>query len=138
MSRGDSLPLVLGLELNSVPDLRAALDAAIDESYDFVITPLVHPRFQRGESTRLEGDRLTAVTEVHPWTRSDVLLSSSEWSSSVVGRLSGWIEEQLYSIQSSSEHKKSASAVRTSSTTSTFHATICCIFLKFWGIFWIV
>ena len=58
---------------------------AIDCGFDFVAAPLFHPRFRRdadGISARREG----------AGTRSDLVISSERWSSTVVGKLSPWLD----------------------------------------------
>jgi hypothetical protein len=56
---------------------------ACREQFCFVVAPLAHPRYHR--------DFTGLVDRAEPFTRSDMLLSSSEWSSSVVGLVSPWI-----------------------------------------------
>ncbi len=49
--------LIVGAELNCVPDLNVALDTARNQNFDYIISPLVHPRYEReliGESKRYE------------------------------------------------------------------------------------
>lgn len=102
MSRSDRI--VIGRDLPAVPDLRAALDESLDQSFEFVVTPLVHPRFERNVGPHSASE----YTKLLPWTRSDLLLQSSEWTSCVVGRLSEW---NVLST-SDEEARKNARAVR--------------------------
>lgn len=114
MSRGDRVPWTLGLELPAIPDLQEALTAALEESYDFVVAPLVHPKFERTESAEASSGSLVSPlpTSAQPLTRSDVLLTSSEWSSSVVGRVSDWVIDQLTSRLSNPSQAAQARTVR--------------------------
>ncbi|KAJ1450434.1 PRMT5 arginine-N-methyltransferase-domain-containing protein [Pelagophyceae sp. CCMP2097] len=73
----------LGAELLCVPDVRLSLHEARAEGFDFVAAPLVHPRLRR--DARGVSDKRQA-----PLTRSDLLLSSAEWSRLFVGLLSPW------------------------------------------------
>lgn len=53
--------------------------------YDFISTPLVHPRYKRHyfqDTPRRPG----------PLTRSDKVIKVSEWSTLVVAKLSPWIQ----------------------------------------------
>ncbi|KAJ8600933.1 hypothetical protein CTAYLR_005056 [Chrysophaeum taylorii] len=58
-------------------------DNARSEGLDFLVVPLVHPRLSR--DVLGISDRRT-----RPMTRSDLVLSSGEWSRLVVGRVSMW------------------------------------------------
>jgi protein arginine N-methyltransferase 5 len=76
--------LVLGSEENCVPNLPPLLTEVIEDGFDFIAVPLVHPRHRRdtqGVSTNREA----------AFTRSDLLLPSSSWTRSVVGKLSEWL-----------------------------------------------
>eukprot|EP01087_Luapelamoeba_hula_P005205 TRINITY_DN15289_c0_g1_i1.p1 TRINITY_DN15289_c0_g1~~TRINITY_DN15289_c0_g1_i1.p1 ORF type:complete len:609 (-),score=84.79 TRINITY_DN15289_c0_g1_i1:32-1858(-) len=75
--------IVVGWELTSVPDIVDSLEEARDNGFDYVIAPLVHPRYQRSFTEAIQRDE--------PWTRSDLLLNSYQWSSGVVGKISEWI-----------------------------------------------
>lgn len=53
--------------------------------FDFIVTPLMHPRYKKeyfGISSERPG----------PVTRSDKVLTGSEWGSYVVGKVSPWIQ----------------------------------------------
>lgn len=53
--------------------------------FDFIVTPLMHPRYKReyfGVSCEHPG----------PATRSDKVLTGSEWGSYVVGKVSPWLQ----------------------------------------------
>lgn len=74
-----------GLELNNVPDLNSAVDyATISNKFDFIVVPLAHPRYER--------DLTGKIDRQEPFTRSDLLLSGPQWSSTVIGKTSNWLE----------------------------------------------
>ncbi|KAA0158583.1 hypothetical protein FNF31_05334 [Cafeteria roenbergensis] len=80
-----SKSLVAGIDCHCVPDLPDAIGDAVGESFEFVLAPLFHPRMHRdtaGVSDKREG----------PATRSDMVLDSSAWSTSVVGKASPWLD----------------------------------------------
>ncbi|XP_062515468.1 protein arginine N-methyltransferase 5-like isoform X2 [Corticium candelabrum] len=54
-------------------------------TFEFIVSPIVHPRFYRNWKGP-SGQRS------EPLTRSDMLLSSSDWSSIVVGKTSPWLK----------------------------------------------
>eukprot|EP00455_Lapot_gusevi_P049550 TRINITY_DN7042_c0_g1_i2.p1 TRINITY_DN7042_c0_g1~~TRINITY_DN7042_c0_g1_i2.p1 ORF type:complete len:646 (+),score=142.20 TRINITY_DN7042_c0_g1_i2:62-1939(+) len=70
-------------DLSCVPNIRDALDQAFQEKFDCISVPLVHPRFRRNLVSGKDRDM--------PFTRSDLELNSSVWSTQVVGRISPWI-----------------------------------------------
>lgn len=73
----------VGLEVFDV-DLTEGMSAAFNEhKFDYVVAPLVHPRFVRDPR---------AGNAIGGFTRSDLLLSSSQWNSCVIGKSSAWIE----------------------------------------------
>ncbi len=53
-------------------------------SFDFIASPIVHPRFKR--------EFFRAVKRQSPVTRSDKVIKVSDWSSLVVAKLSPWIQ----------------------------------------------
>lgn len=75
--------LYVGRDFPFVNDIKKALASAIETRFDFIVIPLVHPRFRR--DTRGVSD-----SRQFAFTRSDRLLSSSQWSTFVVGKLSPW------------------------------------------------
>uniref|UniRef100_A0A7S1TFA1 Protein arginine N-methyltransferase n=1 Tax=Compsopogon caeruleus TaxID=31354 RepID=A0A7S1TFA1_9RHOD len=99
--------LSIGIDVVSVPRLRTALENAEQCGCDFIMAPLVHPRYERvftqGQSWCHEGSALVRVSSAasdngcaaivrdEPLTRSDLELSSSEWMSGVIGKVSPWI-----------------------------------------------
>lgn len=92
--------LVLGSEENCVPNLPPLLTEVIEDGFDFVAVPLVHPRQRRdaqGTSQYREG----------AFTRSDLLLPSSSWTRSVVGKLSAWLWPGIESVGRDGEFSES-------------------------------
>jgi protein arginine N-methyltransferase 5 len=63
------------------------MQSALTCGFDFVLAPLVHPRYRRPAPSALPRGTLQP-----PFTRSDLLLSSSQWGSQVVGKVSPWID----------------------------------------------
>ena len=92
--------LVLGSEENCVPNLPPLLSEVIEDGFDFLAVPLVHPRQRRdaqGTSQHREG----------AFTRSDLLLPSSSWTRSVVGKLSEWLWPGIESVGRDGEFSES-------------------------------
>ena len=78
--------LIVGVEDDAVHDVRSAIDAARAASFDFVAVPLVHP----------EGAAPSAPARARGApTRTDLTLSSGEWSRLVIGKLSDAIWEPI-------------------------------------------
>lgn len=63
-------------------DIAESVSRSLAAGFQFISVPLVHPRFKRN---------LRASRRPVPLTRSDVTLSGSTWSSTVVGRVSPWL-----------------------------------------------
>eukprot|EP00299_Pterocystis_sp_00344_P013023 c6330_g1_i1.p1 GENE.c6330_g1_i1~~c6330_g1_i1.p1 ORF type:complete len:629 (+),score=132.42 c6330_g1_i1:71-1888(+) len=63
-----------------VKDLSETITDYTDSGFQFVCTPLFHPRYRHREGLNTE-----------PVTRSDAVLYSSTWSKCVVGLISDWI-----------------------------------------------
>eukprot|EP00899_Mesostigma_viride_P006648 jgi/Mesvir1/15985/Mv08291-RA.3 len=77
-----------GVEITFARDLQATLHESLIGGFDYILLPLAHPRNERRAKESLpEGSPLPP-----PFARSDLLLSSSQWSSQVVGVLSPWID----------------------------------------------
>ncbi|DAZ97411.1 TPA: hypothetical protein N0F65_011295 [Lagenidium giganteum] len=76
--------LFVGLETSFCHDLPATLDEVYAEKMNAVIAPLFHPRFKRDDH-QVSDDRLG------PMSRSDLVLDSRGWTSSVIGGVSKWI-----------------------------------------------
>ena len=85
-----------GLSFNCPADIQSALQAATVSGYDFLALPIVHPRF-----------RISSEFQNRPYsiTRSDLLLTSSEWTSLVVGVISRHLtlESQVLSVRKLAE-----------------------------------
>lgn len=75
-----------GRDLVCVPDISNSLQMASYSGFDFIAMPIVHPRFKREYIEGKAKDREGA------FTRPDLILSSQDWSSLVVGKLSSWIQ----------------------------------------------
>ncbi|XP_011503736.1 PREDICTED: protein arginine N-methyltransferase 5 isoform X2 [Ceratosolen solmsi marchali] len=88
-----------GLDFCSVPDLKNCLYIANVSKYQFVIIPLVHPNFKR------EFIFGSAENRSGPWTRSDVILCSSDWNTLVVGKLSPhiYVDSKVPAVAKNSE-----------------------------------
>jgi len=91
---GDQLNI--GLDVTSLPRLRQALEAAESSGCDFVLAPLVHPRYARTSEppppTNPDAPHPPPIARSDPLTRSDVELSSAEWQSGIIGKVSPWID----------------------------------------------
>lgn len=95
--------LNIGLDVVSVPRLRASLELAEISGCDFVLAPIAHPRYERidvHQSNSSFPNSLPTdpslkspprITRDEPLTRSDLELSSGEWMAGVVAKLSPWI-----------------------------------------------
>ncbi|XP_038070287.1 protein arginine N-methyltransferase 5-like [Patiria miniata] len=75
-----------GRDLHCVPDISSSTQLASVAGFDFAAMPLVHPRFKREFLEGKAKDRQGA------FARSDLFLSSQDWSSLVVGKLSPWLQ----------------------------------------------
>lgn len=73
--------LTCGQESTCVVDLEDSLHRSQDDGFDFVVSPLSHPRYQRDFTGKFP-------TSSEPFTRSDLLLSSYQWSQWTVGKVS--------------------------------------------------
>ena len=82
-----------GLLQPCVADLGIALQVANGSGFDFLLTSLVHPRYQLPEITAENASEVASPADKieprnYPFTRSDLLLPSSDWSSLFVAILS--------------------------------------------------
>eukprot|EP01096_Ripella_sp_DP13-Kostka_P012183 TRINITY_DN5029_c0_g1_i1.p1 TRINITY_DN5029_c0_g1~~TRINITY_DN5029_c0_g1_i1.p1 ORF type:complete len:609 (+),score=201.74 TRINITY_DN5029_c0_g1_i1:20-1846(+) len=75
--------LSVGLEPLFVSDIEEVMKDMKKQGFDFVVVDLSHPRNRRSQGLQVE--------HMEPFTRSDKLLSSNEWGSQVIGKLSDWI-----------------------------------------------
>ncbi|XP_076764519.1 protein arginine N-methyltransferase 5 isoform X2 [Xylocopa sonorina] len=74
-----------GLDFCAVPDLSNCLFTANSSKYEFICVPLVHPLFKREFLSGVAKER------IGPFTRPDILLSSSDWNTLIIGKLSPYI-----------------------------------------------
>ena len=72
--------VVVGYETNYVREISDVLNLASACEFEFLALPLYHPRYRRDV-------RLLKAPRTGPSTRSDMVLSSSEWISNVVSKL---------------------------------------------------
>lgn len=75
-----------GLDFVSPSDITNALQIATEAKYDFAAMPIAHPRHKRDFSGNSQARRLTA------FTRADLILNSSDWSTLIVGKISPHID----------------------------------------------
>ncbi|XP_071958231.1 protein arginine N-methyltransferase 5-like [Antedon mediterranea] len=75
-----------GRDLSCVPDISSSTQIAAAAGFDFIAVPIVHQRFKREFLEGKPKDRPGA------FTRSDLLLSSQDWSSVIVGKISPWLQ----------------------------------------------
>ncbi|XP_031565101.1 protein arginine N-methyltransferase 5-like [Actinia tenebrosa] len=73
-----------GRDLTCVPDLVVALNSASQSGFDFICAPICHPRYKR-EFIDPIPQRSKA------FTRADLVLTTQDWSTLVVGKVSPWI-----------------------------------------------
>ena len=103
----------------SVHDLNRVLIIHHVCRFDFVVTPLVHPRFRRGTTEEGEGPCR------QPLTRSDKLISSADWMTLVVAKLSPWIQ-----LDSTEDAVRRTSEKVCTSITLRFHSA-CYLYISF-------
>ena len=88
----------VGYETTFIHDLRETLEVLSEDKVHHIIAPLFHPRFRR--------DRCNiSKNRVGPGTRSDFVVDSTVWTSSVIGKISPWIQldASVESVQKESE-----------------------------------
>ncbi|EAL63731.1 protein arginine methyltransferase [Dictyostelium discoideum AX4] len=73
-----------GVELESV-DIQLDIERAYDLEYQFIMTSISHPRFNRDFTKASIGNSFSNKVA---FTRSDTLLQSNYWRSSIVGKTS--------------------------------------------------
>jgi protein arginine N-methyltransferase 5 len=71
-----------GVETDFNDDMPQLLYSNINDGFDFLVTPLMDPSYR---PSLMENDIL-------PFAGSDLVLSPSQWSSHVVGKISSWID----------------------------------------------
>ncbi len=76
----------VGVDAGAVVDLAAELKEATERwGASFLTAPLAHPRHRRDARGSC----------VDAWTRSDLVLNSTQWGQQVVGKLSAWVVPRL-------------------------------------------
>ena len=73
----------VGKDFFGVGNLSRTLTDA-REHFDFIVIPLVHPRFRRNVEYGVQRDL--------PFTRSDMLFNSQSWNQHIVAKTSTWLE----------------------------------------------
>jgi protein arginine N-methyltransferase 5 len=88
----------IGVDTNCVPDIEETLQFSRSSGYDFISVPLVHPRYRRPFDDLI-------IKRDEPLTRSDILLPSSDWTTSIIGKISPWLDcdSESAAIRSRSE-----------------------------------
>ncbi|GAB2222938.1 hypothetical protein Droror1_Dr00017070 [Drosera rotundifolia] len=76
-----------GVETEFSDDVPQLLEFNINGGFDFVVAPLMDPTYR--PSLRTELDKISGAL---PVAGSDLVLSPSDWSSRVVGKVSSWID----------------------------------------------
>ncbi|CAI9715887.1 protein arginine N-methyltransferase 5-like [Octopus vulgaris] len=73
-------------DFNCCPDINTVLDSSCKSGFDFLCIPVVNPRYKRefvrGPSKKRSG----------PLTRSDLVLSSHDWSMFIGLKISPWLQ----------------------------------------------
>uniref|UniRef100_A0A1B6CEQ6 Protein arginine N-methyltransferase n=1 Tax=Clastoptera arizonana TaxID=38151 RepID=A0A1B6CEQ6_9HEMI len=78
--------LICGLDFSNVNEIKETVDTSIQNRYDFVCIPIVHPRFKREFINGKSKDRPGA------FTRFDMILSSHDWNAFVIGKISPYLD----------------------------------------------
>ncbi|XP_005101573.1 protein arginine N-methyltransferase 5 [Aplysia californica] len=86
-------------DFHCCPDIGIALESSCKAGYDFVCLPMVNPRFKREFINGPAKNRKCALT------RSDMCLTSQDWNTLVVGKISPWlhIDSDYYHTRTNSE-----------------------------------
>ena len=79
--------VIVGVEVDHVVDLSKEIDVISDEAFDFIVAPLAHPLNER---QLVHGDA-SFVSQILPFTRSDLIMPGQDWRAMVIGRVSTWI-----------------------------------------------
>ena len=83
---GRAMQVQVGVDAGAVVDLAAELKEATERwGASFLTAPLAHPRHRRDARGSC----------VDAWTRSDLVLNSTQWGQQVVGKLSAWVVPRL-------------------------------------------
>ena len=76
----------IGVDPGVPTDLQEALVAAL-EAAQFLVTPIVHPRYRR----LIHPESAAQPRRSEPLTRSDLLLHSGQWGQQILGKMSPWL-----------------------------------------------
>ncbi|XP_059663025.1 protein arginine N-methyltransferase 1.5 isoform X1 [Cornus florida] len=76
-----------GVETEFNDDMPQLLFVNINGGFDFVVAPLMNPDYR---PSLMDNDR--SRSGVLPFAGSDIVLSPSQWSTHVVGKISSWID----------------------------------------------
>ncbi|KAF6139671.1 hypothetical protein GIB67_002476 [Kingdonia uniflora] len=75
-----------GVETQFEDDIAKLLASNINGCFDFILPPLMDPTYRPSLASNENG------AGVPPFSGSDLVLSPSQWSSHVVGKISSWID----------------------------------------------
>lgn len=75
--------LSVGQDLIAVANIQRSLATSL-ENFDFIVVPLVHPRFRREIDCGVQRDT--------PFTRSDMLFDSHTWNQRIIAKMSPWLD----------------------------------------------
>lgn len=76
-----------GIETEFNDDMPQVLDHNLTGGFDFVLAPLVDPSYRPSIAKKDN-----TGSSIIPFASSDLILSPSQWSSHVVGKISSWID----------------------------------------------
>ncbi|BBN09504.1 type II protein arginine methyltransferase [Marchantia polymorpha subsp. ruderalis] len=77
-----------GAEAAFSSDIQQSLSFALGGSFDFIVAPLTDPVYRPSKAQQdSEGSAI-----VPPFSGSDLVLSPSQWSSHIVGKISTWLD----------------------------------------------
>ena len=78
----------IGIDPGVPGDVQVALASALELQAQFLVTPIVHPRYRR----LVVLQSATQPRRSEPLTRSDLLLHSGQWGQQILGKLSPWLQ----------------------------------------------
>ncbi|CAM6114727.1 unnamed protein product [Calypogeia fissa] len=76
-----------GAETSFSNAIQQSLAFALDGSFDFIVAPLTDPEYRPSNVKETGGG-----AAVPPFAGSDLVLSPSQWSSHIVGKVSAWLD----------------------------------------------